>query len=79
MPGNAANHTHRGDRFGVAPACIQKGITCHGKLRGAAGRVPRSHLGHSVRATRMTAPASAVNPIYGMEQKADGEINRHPW
>lgn len=46
MLGDAADHAHCGDRFGIAPACFEERITRHSELRRAAGRMAGLDLGN---------------------------------
>ena len=45
MLGDAADHAHCGDRFGIAPAGFQERVARYGELCRAAGRMARFYLG----------------------------------
>ncbi len=77
-PGNAADHAHGRDRLGIAPARFQERVARRGELRGAARRVPRLQLGHNGERAEDDRAAERGEADVEVEQKADGEIDRHP-
>ena len=76
--GDAADHAHRRDRLGIAPARFQKRVARHGELGGAAGRTPGLYLGHHGQRDEDDGAEQRGEADIGVEQETDGEIDRHP-
>jgi hypothetical protein len=74
----ATDHPHRGDRLGIAAACLQQGVARHGKLRRASGRMARLDFSDECQDDEDNGAEKCSQADIRMEQKTDREIDRHP-